>query len=323
MYQRLIDAGPRGRLRRRRERRARVEGAPRGARAARRLARRDRGLAGRRPSGAGERARARRPGQRRGGRVLAAALGVPPSTVELVRGAGSRDKLFRLRTLDRRRSVLASARLAGPAPAGAMITPLRWDGRASGARGPDAAARRGGGARLRGLAGRGRRHPHSRRPGRPGHRRRRRLRRGAGRAREPRPRLRGLAGGSRGGHQRPRRHAPHGGEPLLGARAHARRVLAGRGRPLAALARRLLAEAQAILDEDLAANRAMGAHGATLVPEGARILTHCNAGALATAGYGTAVGVIRAAHERGSSRSSGWTRRGRSCRARGSPRGRW
>jgi methylthioribose-1-phosphate isomerase len=62
---------------------------------------------------------------------------------------------------------------------------------------------------------------------------------------------------------------------------------------------RLLAEAQAILEEDLAGNRALGAHGATLVPEGARILTHCNAGALATAGYGTAVGVIRAAHERG------------------------
>lgn len=62
---------------------------------------------------------------------------------------------------------------------------------------------------------------------------------------------------------------------------------------------RLLAEAQAILEEDLAGNRALGAHGAALVPEGARILTHCNAGALATAGYGTAVGVIRAAHERG------------------------
>ena len=43
----------------------------------------------------------------------------------------------------------------------------------------------------------------------------------------------------------------------------------------------------------------MGAHGAALVPAGARILTHCNAGALATAGYGTALGVIRAAHERG------------------------
>jgi len=67
----------------------------------------------------------------------------------------------------------------------------------------------------------------------------------------------------------------------------------------AALRDRLLVEAQAILAEDLAANRAMGAHGAALVPEGARLLTHCNAGALATAGYGTAVGVIRAAHEQG------------------------
>ena len=73
----------------------------------------------------------------------------------------------------------------------------------------------------------------------------------------------------------------------------------GRDLPVAALGERLLAEAQAILAEDLAANRAMGAHGAALVPEGARVLTHCNAGALATAGYGTAVGVIRAAHERG------------------------
>ena len=66
-----------------------------------------------------------------------------------------------------------------------------------------------------------------------------------------------------------------------------------------ALRERLLAEAQAILDEDLAGNKALGAHGAALVPERARILTHCNAGALATAGFGTALGVIRAAHERG------------------------
>ena len=78
-----------------------------------------------------------------------------------------------------------------------------------------------------------------------------------------------------------------------------RLILAGRGRPLDELRAGLLAEAQAILDEDLAANRAMGAHGAALVPAGARILTHCNAGALATAGYGTAVGVIRAAHAQG------------------------
>ena len=62
---------------------------------------------------------------------------------------------------------------------------------------------------------------------------------------------------------------------------------------------RLLVEAEAIRTEDIEANRAMGAYGATLVPERARILTHCNAGALATAGYGTALGVIRAAHERG------------------------
>ena len=74
---------------------------------------------------------------------------------------------------------------------------------------------------------------------------------------------------------------------------------AERARPVADFRARLLAEAQAILEEDLAGNRALGAHGAALVPEGARILTHCNAGALATAGYGTAVGVIRAAHERG------------------------
>jgi methylthioribose-1-phosphate isomerase len=76
-------------------------------------------------------------------------------------------------------------------------------------------------------------------------------------------------------------------------------VVASAMLPVPALQTRLLTEAQAILTEDLAANRAMGAHGAALVPDGARVLTHCNAGALATAGYGTAVGVIRAAHERG------------------------
>ena len=74
---------------------------------------------------------------------------------------------------------------------------------------------------------------------------------------------------------------------------------AHRALPVPALRERLLGESQAILDEDLAANKALGAHGAALVPERARILTHCNAGALATAGFGTALGVIRAAHERG------------------------
>jgi methylthioribose-1-phosphate isomerase len=63
-------------------------------------------------------------------------------------------------------------------------------------------------------------------------------------------------------------------------------------------ARDLEAEARAIFEEDLAANHAMGRLGAELIPDRARILTHCNAGALATAGYGTALGVIRAAKDR-------------------------
>jgi methylthioribose-1-phosphate isomerase len=54
-------------------------------------------------------------------------------------------------------------------------------------------------------------------------------------------------------------------------------------------------EAMAINDEDIRINMSMGRHGAELLPEQVRILTHCNAGALATAGYGTALGVIRAA----------------------------
>src|SRR5438876_1776284 len=62
---------------------------------------------------------------------------------------------------------------------------------------------------------------------------------------------------------------------------------------------RLDREAQLIHDEDVASCRAMGAFGADVVPADARILTHCNAGALATAGYGTALGVIRGAVEKG------------------------
>jgi methylthioribose-1-phosphate isomerase len=58
-------------------------------------------------------------------------------------------------------------------------------------------------------------------------------------------------------------------------------------------------EAEAIYAEDLAVNRAIGAHGAKLVPEGARVLTYCNTGALATAGHGTALGVIRSARGKG------------------------
>ena len=60
-------------------------------------------------------------------------------------------------------------------------------------------------------------------------------------------------------------------------------------------AKDLRKEAEAIYAEDLAANRAMGDLGSALIPQGARVMTHCNAGALATAGYGTALGVIRSA----------------------------
>jgi methylthioribose-1-phosphate isomerase len=61
----------------------------------------------------------------------------------------------------------------------------------------------------------------------------------------------------------------------------------------------LITEARAMQEEDIRINRAMGQHGQSLVPNPARVLTHCNAGGLATAGYGTAVGVIRAAAEAG------------------------
>lgn len=61
----------------------------------------------------------------------------------------------------------------------------------------------------------------------------------------------------------------------------------------------LIAEAQEIAFDDVRINRAMGAHGAALLADGARVLTHCNAGALATAGHGTALGVIRSAVEAG------------------------
>jgi methylthioribose-1-phosphate isomerase len=68
-----------------------------------------------------------------------------------------------------------------------------------------------------------------------------------------------------------------------------------RGRPIEEIRARLVSEAQQIRLEDIAINQAIGHHGAPLVPDGKTILTHCNAGALATAGYGTALGVVRAA----------------------------
>ncbi|HTJ74845.1 MAG TPA: S-methyl-5-thioribose-1-phosphate isomerase [Acidimicrobiales bacterium] len=60
-----------------------------------------------------------------------------------------------------------------------------------------------------------------------------------------------------------------------------------------------VAEARRLAADDVARNRRLGAHGAALVPQGGRVLTHCNAGALACAGYGTALGVIRGAAEAG------------------------
>ena len=69
--------------------------------------------------------------------------------------------------------------------------------------------------------------------------------------------------------------------------------------PLPEIKAALVAEARAMQEEDIRINRAMGQHGQSLLPDPARVLTHCNAGGLATAGYGTAVGVIRAATEAG------------------------
>jgi methylthioribose-1-phosphate isomerase len=74
---------------------------------------------------------------------------------------------------------------------------------------------------------------------------------------------------------------------------------ANRGAGLRAMKRALLEEARTIEREDVETNRAIGAHGRDVVADGATVLTHCNAGALATAGYGTALGVVRAAVEQG------------------------
>ena len=70
-------------------------------------------------------------------------------------------------------------------------------------------------------------------------------------------------------------------------------------RPIAQIKRELVEESKRMHAEDIAANQAMGRYGATLMPSEGGVLTHCNAGALATAGYGTALGVIRAAVEQG------------------------
>jgi methylthioribose-1-phosphate isomerase len=72
-----------------------------------------------------------------------------------------------------------------------------------------------------------------------------------------------------------------------------------RVRPVAQIKQAIVDEAQRMHAEDIAINQAMGRHGAALMPATGGVLTHCNAGALATAGYGTALGVIRAAVEQG------------------------
>jgi methylthioribose-1-phosphate isomerase len=72
-----------------------------------------------------------------------------------------------------------------------------------------------------------------------------------------------------------------------------------RGQPIAIIRGRMIEEALRIREDDIAICRAIGRHGAPLVPDARTVLTHCNAGALATAGYGTALGVIRAAIESG------------------------
>jgi methylthioribose-1-phosphate isomerase len=69
--------------------------------------------------------------------------------------------------------------------------------------------------------------------------------------------------------------------------------------PIDQIRERLITEARLVREEDIEINKAIGRHGAPLVPDGRTVLTHCNAGALATAGYGTALGVVRAAVEAG------------------------
>jgi methylthioribose-1-phosphate isomerase len=76
-------------------------------------------------------------------------------------------------------------------------------------------------------------------------------------------------------------------------------VVQGQTTPGSMIRKALIAEAIRIGEEDIAINLRLGQNGRELIPDGARVLTHCNAGALATAGYGTALGVIRAAREEG------------------------
>ncbi|HSY36097.1 MAG TPA: S-methyl-5-thioribose-1-phosphate isomerase [Acidobacteriaceae bacterium] len=76
-------------------------------------------------------------------------------------------------------------------------------------------------------------------------------------------------------------------------------ALAAKNTPIPEIKAAVVALAKRLYDEDIAQCKALGAHGAALLPKDGTVLTHCNAGALATCGYGTALGVIRAAVERG------------------------
>jgi methylthioribose-1-phosphate isomerase len=76
-------------------------------------------------------------------------------------------------------------------------------------------------------------------------------------------------------------------------------TLAAKNTPIAEIKAAVVSKARRMYDEDIAACKQMGAHGASLLPQEGTVLTHCNAGALATCGYGSALGVIRAAIERG------------------------
>jgi methylthioribose-1-phosphate isomerase len=87
------------------------------------------------------------------------------------------------------------------------------------------------------------------------------------------------------------------GERLVSTRPTAVNLAGGVARALAA--DDPVAEAVRVAEEDLASNRRLGGYGAALLEPGANVLTHCNAGGLACVGYGTAIGVVRAAHERG------------------------
>ena len=182
---------------------------------------------------------------------------------------------------------------------------------------PDAAARRGGRLNLPRRAGPGRRDPP---PGR--------SRRADARAWRARSASRSPRTAATMWQPRPPSSPPPGRPPST-SRWGVRRSLAGvPGRAPhrkdsqpdpERLARRRCARARRVRSRraDAAASAAMAARGLTLVPNQARVLTHCNTGALVSAGEGTAFAVVLAAHRAGRLAGSGWTRPGRCCRAPG------